>query len=389
MDHEDEVALQGITENVRDQDELERDITAQANRAIIEAEDKRDQRRIEKAEQSLDKLHSQLAAQHRRLAGAVAQSRHRDIVQKEIARLEAEIKICHKDRDDSKARIKERHEKSAADELPTAPGGRLVGETQREYLIRTGKITPFAKIGGSKPEGVEGPLADAIIEAEDDAAVDEIESKIADGPRSHQNLRLPGFAEDSDRSETVKSEFSLRSRKRRRARNDEDSSDEFVPDESTRAATPSSSLSDESDGFDMTDLSPKPKKKKVKTIDGKIDLSGIDDGNEAIYKERLQDWVERRSRARRHRQEQLGLPTDDDNTVEEWHKPSPDNPDLQLENGLNLPGDIATALFDYQKTGVQWLAELFAQSVGGIVGDEMGLGKTGMPNFVVCTMKLT
>ncbi|KAL3962856.1 hypothetical protein ACCO45_004379 [Purpureocillium lilacinum] len=41
-----------------------------------------------------------------------------------------------------------------------------------------------------------------------------------------------------------------------------------------------------------------------------------------------------------------------------------------------MPGDIHPSLFGYQKTGVQWLAELYKQSVGGIIGDEMGLGKT-------------
>jgi DNA excision repair protein ERCC-6 len=55
----------------------------------------------------------------------------------------------------------------------------------------------------------------------------------------------------------------------------------------------------------------------------------------------------------------LGQPADDGlGGVEEWFKPSPDQPDHQFENGLKLPGDIYPSLFDYQKTGVQWLAEL-------------------------------
>jgi DNA excision repair protein ERCC-6 len=131
----------------------------------------------------------------------------------------------------------------------------------------------------------------------------------------------------------------------------------------------------------MTDTTPKRKRgKAVKEGEGKVDLSNIDDGNEAVYQKRLKDWTERRSRARRRRQERLGQPVDDagPDGVEEWFRPSPDQPDHHFENGLKLPGDIYPSLFDYQKTGVQWLAELYAQQVGGIVGDEMGLGKTGL-----------
>ncbi len=100
-----------------------------------------------------------------------------------------------------------------------------------------------------------------------------------------------------------------------------------------------------------------------------------------VYQSRLKDWVERRSRARRRRQEQQGQVPEDagGSTTEEWFKPSPDQPDHEFPNSLRLPGDIYPSLFDYQKTGVQWLAELYSQRVGGIIGDEMGLGKTGTP----------
>lgn len=33
------------------------------------------------------------------------------------------------------------------------------------------------------------------------------------------------------------------------------------------------------------------------------------------------------------------------------------------------------SLYDYQKEGVEWLQNLYANGVGGILGDEMGLGK--------------
>lgn len=51
-------------------------------------------------------------------------------------------------------------------------------------------------------------------------------------------------------------------------------------------------------------------------------------------------------------------------------------PDVIFEGGYRLPGDLYSKLFDYQRTGVKWLWELYTQRAGGIIGDEMGLGKT-------------
>ncbi|KAK4237286.1 hypothetical protein C8A03DRAFT_16163 [Achaetomium macrosporum] len=374
-------ALKLLTENVRDQHDLERDITLQASRALIEAEDKRDQKRIEKAELSKSKLKGQLNLQHQKLRSVHGNPTARLRIQREIARIEAEIEICDKDIADFIARIEQRNHQDAADGQVLTVGGKLPGETSRDYLLRTGKITPFATFGGPRPGGVQGELADAVIDAEDEALAEELEAQEREGPRSHQNLRLPGFAEEAEefQSSAAESEFSLRPRKRRRAqRSAPDADEDFVPDESVSEAASQESAASESDDFDMTDVTPKRKRgKAVKESEDKVDLSKIDDGNEAVYQRRLKDWVERRSRARRHRQERLGQPVEDESDgVEEWFKPSPDQPDHVFENGLKLPGDIYPSLFDYQKTGVQWLAELYDQQVGGIIGDEMGLGKT-------------
>ena len=346
----------------------------------MEAEDKRDQKRIEKAEQSKTKLGSQLKLQKQKLRAAASNPATRLRIQRDIARIEAEIEICDKDIADFHERIQQRNQQDLADGQMAAAGGKLPGETQREYLIRTGKITPFALFGGPRPGGVQGELADAVIDAEDEAMAEELEEQAGDGPRSHQNLRLPGFAEENDdfSSSGIESEFSLRPRKKRKAQKPTIESDEdFTPDgPASEAGTPES---DASDDFDLTDTTPKRKRGKlVKEAEGTVDLSNIDDGNEVVYQKRLRDWVERRSRARQRRLERSGQTVDDGPAgVPEWLKPSPDHPDHLFENGLKLPGDIYPSLFDYQKTGVQWLAELYAQQVGGIVGDEMGLGKTG------------
>jgi DNA excision repair protein ERCC-6 len=389
MNADEESALKNLTENVRDQDDLERDISLQANQALIEAEDKKDQKRIEKAELTKSRLAQQKRLHEQRLVATfVATQRQR--IQQEIARVDAEIEICDKDIADFNARINQRHVDGADDDLAAGAGGKkLPNETQREYLIRTGKITPFARVGGPRPEGLEGDLADAILNAEEEAVAEQLEEQGGYEPRSHQNLRLPGFADepDSAASSVAESEFSLRPRKKRRVVKDEASDDDYTPAVSGAASPADVGFIDDDDeleDFDMTDMTPKTKRKReAKAADGKIDLSNIDDGNEAVYQQRLEDWCTRRSRARKRHQERSGQPVEQDNDEPEWFKPSPDHPDHHFENGLKLPGDIYPSLFDYQKTGVQWLAELYAQKVGGIIGDEMGLGKTGIVTLLL------
>lgn len=381
-DLDEETTLKNLSATARDQEDLERDISHQASLALIEAEDNKDKNRIKKVEVTKLKYINLKKDQETKLRKAWGNTALKTKVQKEIARLDSEIELADKDIVELNARIEERHQAGPDDEFAAGTAtGRLPGETQREFLIRTGKITPFAKIGGQRPEGVQGDLVDAIIDAEEEAVAEELENEqAADQIRSHQNLRLPGFFEedDDDTPATVESEFSLRPRKRRRVQLHDASSDEFTPES---VASPDSVSAAGSEDYDMTDLTrAAPRKtlkgsKAAKDADGKVDFSKIDDGDESAYRQRLTDWVERRSRARRRRQEREGLSSEDDGE-QEWFKPSPDQPDHQFQNGLKLPGDIYPSLFDYQKTGVQWLAELYDQQVGGIVGDEMGLGKT-------------
>ncbi|SCU91365.1 LAME_0E12222g1_1 [Lachancea meyersii CBS 8951] len=93
----------------------------------------------------------------------------------------------------------------------------------------------------------------------------------------------------------------------------------------------------------------------------------IDDGDELSYQRRLKRWIRERSR-RRH---------DDQNpATEEYLKSHPEHHDAKLNGDFKIPGEIFDLLFNYQKTCVQWLYELYQQECGGIIGDEMGLGKT-------------
>lgn len=121
----------------------------------------------------------------------------------------------------------------------------------------------------------------------------------------------------------------------------------------------------------------------------------IDDGDESFYQARLESWCRSR-RAKRidflhladinkplfsHANEaHADDDQDNDDNNDDWEfepfQPCVFLNDHELEGGLTIPGDIYTHLFDYQKTCVSWLWELYSQKVGGVLGDEMGLGKT-------------
>ncbi|TVY15418.1 DNA repair and recombination protein RAD26 [Lachnellula arida] len=388
-------ALQGLTEDVRDQDDLERDITNQANLVMIEQEDERDQKRIDKVKANIEKLEGQKHIQQRKLDASSNNPLMRNRCMSEIARINADITTFKEDIEDIQSRIDARHQYDEVTESQTdaaAGNQRMPNETQRDFLIRTGKITPFARVG---PEGwAGGGLTEVLMNAEEDVTADGGDEPIAEDaePRSHQNLRLPGFADTPESiGSAPEDEFSLRPRKKRRLENGSASTRlgtrQASPDDESADFAPALSdddledfiEEDEDDELMTSRTSGKKKATKAKSEE-KVDLGAIDDGNEQMYQARLSRWVEARSAAR-YRNLQENEATEEELAAEEageeeWFKPCPDEPDHQFENGIKLPGDIYPALFDYQKTGVQWLGELYSQQVGGIIGDEMGLGKT-------------
>lgn len=379
--------LRNITADIRDQDDLERDITAQANAALMEADDKRDQQRIERLETTKQNLETQRTKERQNLEKERRNPYKSRKLQTHIDKLDLEIERVANDISDFQNRIEKRREEAAAavEETSTSKSRRLPGETNREYLVRTGKITPFSNIGGERPSGFEGELADALVEAEEDAAEENFQSDDEE-PKSHQILRMPGFVEEPESRSTpsqsaptaAESEFSLLPRKKRKMQPDA-SDEDFEPEAAESPETQYALDTSEEEATGRKRKKGSSKKRAgeaAASAENVVDLTGVDDGNEAKYKARLADWVKRRSRARRRRAEADGVELVEDDQ-EEWFKPSPDHPDHFFGNGLKLPGDIHPSLFAYQKTGVHWLAELYEQGVGGIIGDEMGLGKTG------------
>ncbi|KAL2866898.1 DNA-dependent ATPase RAD26 [Aspergillus lucknowensis] len=402
--------LRELHADIRDQDTLERDITRQADRLLMEQADERDRKRLEKTRFEKEKLESQILRSHQRLAQPIGTSA-RVRLKNDIEKLEARNTALANDLKEIQQRIDDRHQEQETN-LEASGTGRMPNESRRDYLIRTGKITPFSRMGTGPNAGPLASLQDALIDAEDERdEVEALEQVKARSAVSHRHLVRPGFGFDEASESSVAEEpFTERPGKRRKLQNEsqqiresvqtEDSdlgigalSDGQVPedrdDSEGYVEHEEQETSSEDDSNFVTEERPaRPvARKKAKAADGMEDFSGLDDGNEKIYQSRLQSWVHQRSAARKRARKirELGtehVPESEEEGThasdeeEEWLMPHPTQPDLLLDNGYRVPGDIHPLLFDYQKTGVQWMWELHQQQVGGIIGDEMGLGKT-------------
>ncbi|KLJ09541.1 DNA excision repair protein ERCC-6 [Blastomyces silverae] len=411
--------LRELQADVRDQDDLERDIGRQADKLLIEQADERDHKRLERARVEKSKLESQILRLHQRLSQPVGTAA-RVRITAEIENLESRISSLDVDVEQIQQRIDERHH-GLEESGQVSGSGRLPNESRRDYLIRTGKITPFSQMGGGAGRSSTATLREALIDAEDEReqelALQESSSHLE---QSHRHLLRPGFDYDETSAESESADLLLSRPQKRRKTGPHPGPGAEKGDEgegashplSSRLSTPTSDAeyvdstvfvaSGEEGSSDEWDLASTSSEEKSRNRRPKIvgkkhvekvveNFEGVDDGDERVYRARLEDWVNRRSAARKRAQNEgdtqaanaadaVRGTSERDSTFaeadEEWFLSHPKVPDKILDGGYRIPGDIYPYLFDYQKTGVQWLWELYQQKVGGIIGDEMGLGKT-------------
>lgn len=391
--------LGDLQAEVRDQEDLERDVGIEANKLLLEKANDRDKQRMEKATTHKEKLLLQIRKTKESIPvtrGLTARAK----LHNEVTRMEGQIEELDVEITEIEEQIQQRQRDAAnAVEDDTAFVGRLPNESQRDFLIRTGKITPFSKFGLTSHGEPSNTLQGALLDAEDEQDGERWDHE--DGTAefmSHQVLRRPGFATDTAESSATEDWEPERPKKRRKVakviRRDSDEeleADEEEWRESSMALDESVSGDeelDESDDMPETKAEQKHRRRKTKHSHDKEveDLRGIDDGDEQRYQSRLRRWCLRRKHARRRAHQQNGLgdnemdeqQEDDESLMAEIYAPHPEIEDTVFddEGTFRIPGDIYPSLFDYQKTGVKWLYELYMNQVGGIVGDEMGLGKT-------------
>ncbi|RMZ92705.1 hypothetical protein DV736_g5, partial [Chaetothyriales sp. CBS 134916] len=375
----------GLNATVRDQDDLERSIGREADQLLFEQANQRDKQRLEKTQAQKEKVQGQIGRVREQIARPIGVTL-RNKLRNDVDRMQSQIEVLNNDLAEIEDRIAEREKGVQEGAAAPLASGRLPHETQREFLIRTGKITPFSKFGLTTHHASSATLQGALLDAEEEPEEDVSVPQGPDGQAmSHRNLRQPGFAAsfiDSAEEE----QHSDQPRKRRKKESTPSSgSDEDSSYDDTQALVDDdlAGEDEDSDVMPSTVSSANRRPRKSRTVQGDDieDFHGVDDGNESVYRSRLKRWALRRRAARRrlkkaHDYEQSREDEDDGFEQEESYAPHPEIPDTQFEGGYRIPGDVYPSLFDYQKTGVQWLHELYLQQVGGIIGDEMGLGKT-------------
>ncbi|KAJ5720274.1 DNA repair protein rhp26 [Penicillium malachiteum] len=378
---DDEAArLQALGVDVQNQDDLEKDVAETADKLLAALAEENETKRMEKALREKDRVDTQIRQIELRLAQPVTHATKQRL-QTELNRLKASQAGFIKDVGEIQERIDGQRE--AQQTAPTTSGGRLPNESRRDYLLRTGQITPFETVESDATAGPSTTLHDVLADAVDKQTAEEEQEK-ARKDASHRNLTRPDLAF----ADVTKTDQAEPSRKRRKL--DTTASTSATRDSSRfhkRRTSISSSSSyvasptSEDDDDYMPDTLPEksgPAKRKAKKATSTKNqselqaLGSVDDGKESVYKKRLEIWTRTRSIFRQQEHPEA----EDDSDKPEWEKCHPKYPDLELSHDLKIPGDIAHHLFPYQKTGVQWLWELHQQSIGGIVGDEMGLGKT-------------
>ncbi|KAG0331334.1 hypothetical protein BG004_001723 [Podila humilis] len=425
-------SLDAIGVGVIDQDVLEQDIITKASKAMDAKENELDKKRLEKTRKSSNKIQLEirkLEANKKKLErGSFALTNLQDRLQE----LKDDLTQVERDEHDISERIRLRKAgKPLFEKLVSTTSAQEDGESQREYLIRTGKITPFAAMSGlekSKNQDEHG----FTVGATSTSAIGSEGNAVA--PMSHVTLRRPSWslvgkstATTVTPKKTKEPEFDYAqwgatperfSKKKAQAQlksmdlqdddddmahdNESETKEEFVDDQDF-VDSDDVDAKDDKDYTDLQEISEdddfKPEsdllqdedgpKKRKKNSNGGAAYKFLceDDGDEMHYQKRLSEWA----RKRRHLRWRVNHPDASMETdlEEGWDNPEqsldpsleitkahPSIPDAELEGGYRIPGDIYSNLFDYQKTCAQWLWELHCQGAGGIIGDEMGLGKT-------------
>lgn len=395
--------LRSLQAEVRDQDDLERDIGRQADRLLLEQANERDQQRLQKTLGQKGKLEAQIRSLQERIHQPIGTTL-RSKLRNDVERLQSQVVALGSDVNDIQERIDQREVEGEqqASGISASSGGRLPNESQRDFLIRTGKITPFSRVGANNFARSSSNLQDALLDAEEESDEEFYKETVEQDHRlSHRNLKAPGFGGKDADPEDFEEHLVERPSKRRRLRDSTHPGKEATqqssgidPDASFQSKSAASTDTDSMPDTEAPTKGSQSKTRRATRLDNDVeDLRGVDDGRESVFRSRMRRWIRMRKHARRKAEARNPFQDEDqdsasdredavpkvdfeDKSDAEWHLPHPTIPDASLDDGLKIPGDVYPSLFDYQKTGVQWLWELYSQQVGGIIGDEMGLGKT-------------
>ncbi|GAN09141.1 conserved hypothetical protein [Mucor ambiguus] len=379
--------LESLGVDLVDQHVLEKSLMEKADKALAERDDELDRKRLDKAHKEIETAQNQLETLKLKMKESADKEKFIPKINQQAKRL----RDASKDKDDILGRMKDREKERYKAMVPVDKNARQDDETQRDFLVRTGKITPFDHL----PQyHVKQREKDVIFPG-------------SAGQMSHQDLHAPSHKAEQPST----SSSSLKRKLSQNADDDDEYTDTTMMDENDEDEYRQDGFIDE----DSTDLNDEEQASN-KRVSRKLDEIYDDDGSKMNYKKRLQDWIHNRKimRYQKTHEDAINLSMEEiesrleqdessnDNDTQEQFEPHPNFDDIEFDGGMKVPGELWDCLFDYQKTCVQWLWELHRQKVGGILGDEMGLGKTiqviaflsglyysqilgpGQPSIIIC-----
>lgn len=296
-------------------------VLAQAEANAKQAEAHEFQSNLEKLDNQLQKLRTE-ELKLSKSSFTVQRSRELDLLKKKICSV-VDKKKALQEANSARREIRQR-EKTLGESV--ADDQRAKDESERDFLIRTGKLTPFeGQQGYERRQNKSGPIARR--------KVNELRVVSPDGLRRSRKNITDGDGTDecqvSANDSLVHSKDSEKSRaiqkspKRKSVRNvrkTSDGEDDYVPEES----------SDESNYSDL-----KPEKKNSKRRRSFSFGDAIDDIDEE----------EVLNTARNESDDDLFLAEGDDWAMD-------DEEEFEFDGGLKIPSSIYDKLFDYQKIGV-------------------------------------
>eukprot|EP00842_Homolaphlyctis_polyrhiza_P004680 jgi/Hompol1/5212/HPOL_004236-RA len=365
---------------IKDETHVQQAVIDEADRQLRVHIAEQEQTRLSKVIKAKRELKYKIEAMQLRLDAPRAKISDKLALEKRIADALVQIDALSRDEQSIRSRIAQ-------------DGSGKQSETERERLIRTGKITPFAQMSGLERSVTtlqpfqldELRKAPKLVPANRPHLAGQ---KAADDRRATQNdepatqLQSDTIDIESDESDHVNVFSSSSHRKPKRQIISDDEDGEYRDGDLERRADLSSGSVQSSGDSDHDDDDNLDRYTNVRSAHlRRNDDRYNDDGDEASYQRRLRRWVrDRRIQRNRYLIGDTYNPDDDaeleSNIESEQTEPSVVYEDQQFEGGYRIPGDIYQHLFAYQKTCIKWLWELHCQEVGGLIGDEMGLGKT-------------
>lgn len=213
--------LAALNVDVRSQEDQEREVAAKLAELHKAAEDLRDQKLIDRTLAKIEvlatkkrNLEDQLGARGMNIVG-------RKKISEAIDSLLEQHKVLHADLLVTQDRMNAREADYAASFSNVEVDYSQVpkpGESRDKFLVRIGKMTPFAMAKAQRQHRPQNELEEELREAEDEDELKKQAELTSAKPQSHQHLQKPGFlsaAKDSLGTPALKIDFSKISGKKR------------------------------------------------------------------------------------------------------------------------------------------------------------------------------